>query len=101
MKLVDSEKSAQVVIASRRLPESQIVIPQGLVRESLGRVFTWISRWWLGVPVSDFTCGCKVFSRGAAREIFSRQQIHGWGFDAELLFLATKLKMKIHQIHDH
>lgn len=48
--------------------------------------------------IHDSQCGFKAFEANAAREIFSRQRILGWGFDMEVLKLARKLKLKTAQI---
>jgi dolichyl-phosphate beta-glucosyltransferase len=46
----------------------------------------------LAVPgVEDSQCGFKAFSAEAARAIFERQRIDGFGFDVEVLFLARRL----------
>ena len=44
-----------------------------------------------GLPFRDTQCGFKLFQAPAAREIFRRQQLDGFGFDAEALFIARKL----------
>lgn len=41
--------------------------------------------------VKDTQCGFKVFEASAAKKIFSRQTILGWGFDMEILAIAKKL----------
>lgn len=38
----------------------------------------------------DTQCGFKLFSRSAARALFSSLHIHRWAFDVELLVLASK-----------
>jgi dolichyl-phosphate beta-glucosyltransferase len=47
------------------------------------------------VQVRDFTCGFKGFTRNAAQAIFARQRIDNWSFDAEVLFLARRLRLTI------
>ena len=44
-----------------------------------------------GLPFRDTQCGFKLFQAPAAREIFRRQQLDGFGFDVEALFIARKL----------
>ena len=41
---------------------------------------------WL--PFSDTQCGFKLFQREAARVVFARQQLDGFGFDVEDLYIA-------------
>jgi len=36
-------------------------------------------------------CGFKLFQTSAGREVFSRQQLDGFGFDVEVLFIAKQL----------
>jgi dolichyl-phosphate beta-glucosyltransferase len=38
--------------------------------------------------VQDTQCGFKLFSRAAARHLFSALHVERWAFDVELLFLA-------------
>jgi glycosyltransferase involved in cell wall biosynthesis len=87
-----------VVIGSRRVPGANLVRRQPWLREALGKCFTAICRSLLVPRVRDYTCGFKAFSASAAREIFSRQAVSGWGFDAELIFLADRLGYDIAQV---
>ena len=48
--------------------------------------------------VEDTQCGFKAFSREATLEIFSRQKLDGWAFDAELLYLASRLGYAVEQV---
>lgn len=87
----------QVVIGSREgLGARRLDEPY--YRHLMGRVFNFVVRM-LAVPgIQDTQCGFKWFERGAARAIFTRQTIHGWGFDVELLYIARKLGYAIHEI---
>lgn len=82
---------ADVVIGSRRKKTAVIATRQPKLRESMGFMFTRLVQLVLGLRFVDFTCGFKLFSEQAAYDIFSRQQIKRWSFDAEILFL-TKLR---------
>jgi dolichyl-phosphate beta-glucosyltransferase len=64
----------------------------------LGQGFSFLSRVVTGAGVSDFTCGFKGFRRAAAQAVFSRQTIENWSFDAELLFLVTRLGLRIEEL---
>ena len=44
-----------------------------------------------GLPFRDTQCGFKLFESAAAREIFRRQRLEGFGFDVEVLFIARRL----------
>ncbi len=91
-------QKSDVVIGSRRASGAQILVHQSWLREALGRMFTKLSQIVLDVPVSDFTCGFKLFSKEAAQEIFSRSSIRRWGFDSEILFIAKRLGYQIREI---
>ena len=82
------ENDCDVAVGSRRKPGAVLEIHQPLYRELMGKVFTWLSNWILDLRVSDFTCGFKGFRREAAGELFSRQRLGDWSFDAEILYLA-------------
>lgn len=86
-----AQQNADVVIGSRAVDRSLIGIHQPLFRESMGRLFNLIMRLITGLPFLDTQCGFKLFATGAAREIFSRQKLDGFGFDVEVLFIAGKL----------
>ncbi len=92
------EKGFPVVIGTRRTAGAQIEQHQSFLREWMGRVFTSLSRGSTGTSVSDFTCGFKTFRREAAKEIFSRQTLDDWSFDAEILCIAGRRGIKVKEI---
>lgn len=87
-----------VIISSRRKKTSNIIEHQPFIRELLGRGYTFISQKFLGLPISDFTCGFKYFSSRAAVKIFKNTTIYRWGFDSEVIYLAKFFKYKIHEV---
>lgn len=91
-------RNYDVIIGSRRLKESQFVRRQPYLRELMGRIFTKLSQVITGLPISDFTCGFKCFSEKAAKEIFIKQSINRWGFDAEILFIAKIKRLSIKEV---
>ncbi len=91
-------RTFDVVIGSRRTKGSAILVHQPLLRERLGSVFTWLSSAFLGIEISDFTCGFKCFSRESANTLFPLQRLHGWGFDSEIIFLAQKKGFLIKEV---
>ncbi len=87
-----------VIIGTRKNGHSTVVKHQPLMRELMGKVFTKITQILLGVGVTDFTCGFKAFSRNATNTIFPKAIIEGWGYDAEIIFLAARYKFKIKEV---
>lgn len=96
--LEEIDKGFDVVIGTRNARESKVTVHQPLFREWLGRGYTWLANQVTNVGVTDFTCGFKAFRVRAAREIFSRERLNRWSFDAEVLFLARKLGFRLSEI---
>lgn len=88
-------ENAAVVIGSRSLDRSLIGTRQPFFREMGGRLFNVVMRLVTGLPFGDTQCGFKLFERGAAREIFKRQLLDGFGFDVEVLFIARQLGYRV------
>jgi glycosyltransferase involved in cell wall biosynthesis len=82
---------ADIVFGSRALDRSLIGVRQPAGREAMGRLFNLAMRAVTGLPYRDTQCGFKLFRSAAAREIFSRQLLDGFGFDVEVLFIAHRL----------
>ena len=89
---------ADVAIGSRWLRRQMQTQPQPLYRQMLGRIFNLTLRIILGLNFKDTQCGFKAFTRSAAQTIFPLQQIEGWGFDPELLYLARKQGFKVVEV---
>jgi dolichyl-phosphate beta-glucosyltransferase len=92
------KKGNDVVIASRRIRGSEIKVHQPFIRETMGRVFTLITRVILALNITDFTCGFKGFRKKAAKEVFLKGVINRWAYDSEVLYLAKKFGYKIVQV---
>jgi glycosyltransferase involved in cell wall biosynthesis len=82
---------AQVAIGSRAIDRSLVGVHQPFAREMMGRLFNLVMRLVTGLPFRDTQCGFKLFEAKAAREVFARQRLEGFGFDVEVLFLAERL----------
>jgi len=93
--LAHLEKDQDVVIGSRALPGSQIEIHQGLLRETMGKVFNFIAQLWTFKGVHDSQCGFKCFRRDAAQKLFNLQKLDGFSFDVEIVYLAQKLGVRL------
>jgi dolichyl-phosphate beta-glucosyltransferase len=92
------ENHFDVTIGSRQKTGAVIEVHQPFYREMMGKTYTKLSNWILGLKVSDVTCGLKGFRREAARELFSRQRLRNWSFDAEILYLARLKGYRVHEI---
>ena len=86
---------SDLAIGSRKVTGANVLKHQSPLREWLGRQFTNLSKLWLGLTVTDVTCGFKLFTAPAAKKLFAVSKISRWGYDAEILFLAKKYGLKI------
>ncbi|MGB7587040.1 MAG: dolichyl-phosphate beta-glucosyltransferase [Terriglobales bacterium] len=89
---------ADVAIGSRWLKTELQVRRQPLHRQFLGRVFNMALRLILGLQFSDTQCGFKAFTGSAAHALFPLQKIERWGFDPELLYLASRLHLRVEEV---
>ena len=93
--LPDFEDGADVVFGSRQHPQAVIVRSQPFLRVFFGRAFNLCLRAAGATRYKDTQCGFKAFRREAAREVFSRLTVDGFGFDVEALALAQKFGLRV------
>ena len=86
-----------LAIGSRVLPGSEVKGVPAL-RYIAGQVFSWMVQAVLFQGLPDTQCGFKGFRAEAAKEIFRRLTIGGFGFDVEMLFIARKRKFSIQPV---
>lgn len=89
---------APCAIGSRALDRSLIGVHQSTFREGMGRIFNLLMRMETGLAFRDTQCGFKLFETPAAREIFGRQRLDGFGFDVEVLFIAKRLGYRVLEV---
>jgi len=100
------EAGADVAIGSRWMESRLQMQRQPLYRQVVGRMFNLVLWAILRLNYKDTQCGFKAFRRSAAQVLSSLQLVERWGFDAELLFLARKLRLHVTEVpvewaHDH
>jgi dolichyl-phosphate beta-glucosyltransferase len=89
-----------LAVGSRVLPGSEVRgVP--MLRYVAGQVFSWMVQLVLFQGLPDTQCGFKSFRAEAAKEIFRRLTIGGFGFDVEMLFIARKRKYAIQPVPVH
>ena len=87
-----------LVIGSRNMEASELIVRQPFYRRLMGRVFNLLVRA-LAVPgIIDSQCGFKIFSRPALASISALCRIDGFSFDVEMLYLARRLGIKIKEV---
>ncbi len=83
-----------VIIATREGPGARRV-GEPEHRHIMGRVLNFIIKLTAVRGFEDTQCGFKMFTRRAAEDLFSVQQMTGIGFDVELMFIAKKRGYRI------
>jgi glycosyltransferase involved in cell wall biosynthesis len=92
------EAGADVAIGSRWMRSELQTRRQSATRQLMGRAFNLLLRVLLRLDFKDTQCGFKAFRRSAAKALFPLQKIEGWGFDAEILFLARRLGLSVAEV---
>lgn len=88
-----------IVIGSRAVADSHIENPQPLYRQLGSRAFAVVLHLLLGLwHIHDTQCGFKFFRAPVARDLFRRQRIDGYMFDAEILHLAEQSGYHIKEV---
>jgi putative flippase GtrA len=73
-------------------------VRRGAKREVISRCYNRLLRWALRARFSDAQCGFKAIRADAARRLLPEVQDQGWFFDTELLILAQRRGLRIHEI---
>ena len=95
--MVEALRQHDVVIGSRSMsPQPEGGLPAR--RALLGWGFNRLACAWLGFNYPDTQAGLKGFRRAAGQKLFSCQKLDDFAFDAELLYLARKIGLKVGQI---
>ena len=96
---------ADAAIGSRALRRELIGIRQPILRDYSGRCYNFMVRLFTGLRLHDTQCGFKLFRMDTTRRAFELQEIDGFGFDPELLFLIERfggqiIEVPVHWNHD-
>jgi putative flippase GtrA len=87
---------SDVAIGTRLARGSRVI--RGPKRELISRGYNLLLRTLMGARFSDAQCGFKAIRRDQARELLPLTQDNGWFFDTELLVLAERAGLRIHEI---
>lgn len=88
-----------IIIASRSILGSNILVAQPFYRKILGyffRFFTKIITWlW---EFEDTQCGFKLLNAKSVKNILPKCRVNGFAFDVEMLMVAKKMGYKIKEV---
>ena len=87
---------SDVAIGSRLARGARV--RRGPKREFISRAYNFLLRLGLGARFSDAQCGFKAITAVAARRLIPAVQDQAWFFDTELLVVAQRAGMRIHEI---
>eukprot|EP00887_Chlorella_sp_A99_P001722 scaffold8.g1722.t1 len=91
--LVPRQAGLGVVCGSRAHLQDAALAKRHWFRNFLMHGFHLLVTMVVGSAVRDTQCGFKLFSRGAAQQLFPNQRLQRWCFDVELLHLARRLQL--------
>ena len=92
------DRGYDVVIGSRRLPDSIIPVRQPLHRRAMGHVFTGMVSLFCLRGIRDTQCGFKLFRTEAIRQVIPLLRTRGFAFDVEILMRARALGFRIAEV---
>jgi putative flippase GtrA len=87
---------SDLAIGSRLARGSRVI--RGPKREVISRCYNVLLRTSLGAGFSDAQCGFKAIRRDQARALLPLTEDTGWFFDTELLVLAERAGLRIHEV---
>jgi len=87
---------SHLAIGTRLSRTSRVV--RGPRRELISRAYNLVLRGALAARFSDAQCGFKAIRADAARELLPLVADTGWFFDTELLVLAERANLRIHEV---
>ncbi len=87
---------SDLAIGTRLNRSSRLV--RGPKREFISRCYNLILSSTLGAKFSDAQCGFKAIRAEVARQLLPRVEDTAWFFDTELLVLAERAGLRIHEV---
>jgi putative flippase GtrA len=87
---------SELAIGTRLAPGSRV--QRGPKRELISRGYNVLLRGVLRARFSDAQCGFKAVRAEVARELLPAVRDEGWFFDTELLVLAQRRGLRVHEV---
>jgi dolichyl-phosphate beta-glucosyltransferase len=80
-----------LIMASRSLRESNVVVHQPAYRETMGKMFNMLVQALVVRGIIDTQCGFKLMNAEAGHEIAGYLRIKRFSFDVEMILIAKRL----------
>ncbi|MEU7064155.1 glycosyltransferase [Streptomyces sp. NPDC046161] len=87
---------SDLAIGTRLARSSRVV--RGAKREFVSRAYNLLLRSSLAARFTDAQCGFKAIRRDVAQRLLPLVEDSGWFFDTELLVLAERAGLRIHEV---
>jgi glycosyltransferase involved in cell wall biosynthesis len=87
---------SDIAIGTRLAASSRVT--RGGKREFISRSYNFLLRRMMGAQFSDAQCGFKAMRTDVAAKLLPLVEDTGWFFDTELLILAERSGMRIHEV---
>jgi putative flippase GtrA/glycosyltransferase involved in cell wall biosynthesis len=87
---------SDIAIGTRLAASSRVT--RGGKREFISRSYNFLLRRVMGAQFSDAQCGFKAMRTDVAAKLLPLVEDTGWFFDTELLILAERSGMRIHEV---
>ncbi|KAL3684261.1 hypothetical protein R1sor_002283 [Riccia sorocarpa] len=86
------------VFGSRAHLEAEALAKRKWYRNVLMKGFHFCVLLVAGPGIRDTQCGFKMFTRSAARQLFTNMRLNRWCFDVELVYLCKRLAIPILEV---
>jgi hypothetical protein len=93
-----ASRAPVLAIGSRDVAGSQLVRPEGPVREVLGRLYNRALQATVTPGIVDTQCGAKVAAKSVWDEILPHTAETGFAWDAEIVALAQALAITVQEV---
>lgn len=90
------QQEYDIAVGSREAPGARR-IGEPKLRHIMGRIYNNMVRL-MGVGLKDTQCGFKGYCGPLAHNLFSLQRLDGFGFDVEVLYLASQQNLKVVEV---
>lgn len=99
-KLADLSSEGDLIMGSRALPQSDIVIRQHWIRQSMGKIFNKILKFFIGLPFQDTQCGFKLLRNDAffRSKVLPLLKVKRFSWDVELILFLMKYQKRILEV---
>ncbi|MEP6479608.1 MAG: bifunctional glycosyltransferase family 2/GtrA family protein [Rhodoglobus sp.] len=87
---------SDLAIGTRLAPSSRVL--RGAKREFISRTYNFLLRRTMSVGFTDAQCGFKAIRADVAHRILPLIEDDAWFFDTELLILAERSGLRIHEV---